>query len=109
MRAELVEATRMREDFDYALCLVVHRYRVLAVEAGESPGDEIWVAFIGMQDFEVQEASNFEIGSVQQLVLEPLELHYDIEDTTWLDDTNEGLGADFDVPFHWALEWSAAE
>ena len=109
VRAELLEATRMREDFDYALCLIVHRYRVLSVERGELADEEVWVAFVGMQDFEVQEPSRFEIGSVQELALEPLEEHYDTEDTTWLDDTNGGQGADFNVPFRWAVEYSPAD
>jgi len=106
LRAELLEASRVRDDFDYAFCLVIHRYRVLEVLAGDCADDEVWVAFVGMEDFVVQEPSSFAIGTVHRLVLEPLEEHWDLEEDTWWDVTNDGLGADPTVPFHYAVEWS---
>ncbi len=92
--AEIVEVTRV-DNFEYAFGLAIFEYRVTQVHAGESEAPVLWIAHIAVQDFKGTEAANFEVGDKHRLVLEPVEKHYDLESTSWADDTD----SDFDIWF----------
>lgn len=92
--AEITEVTRV-DNFEYAFGLAVFEYRVTETHAGDVSTDTLWIAHIAVQDFKGTESASFDIGDTQRLVLEPIEKHYDLESTSWADDTDAG----FDIWF----------
>ena len=92
--AEVVEVTRV-ENFEYAFGLAIFEYRIMAAHSGEVDGDSLWIAHIAVQDFNPTEAASYNVGDTHRLVLEPIEKHYDLESTSWADDTD----ADFEIWF----------
>lgn len=98
--AEITEASRIPEDFDYDFCLVIHELRVRQLLEGQLADETLWVAFPGMVDYALTEPAELEVGTVLRLRLEPLEQHYDLESTPWADDTDAGR------TIWWAAEWS---
>ena len=105
LRAELVAASRIPPEFDYAFCLVIHELAVRSVERGALEAETVWVAFPGMLDYELQPAEGLALGSLLELTLEDLALHHDLESTSYSDDT----GAPADQPIWWAAEWRVLE
>ena len=63
--------------------------RVLTGELGST--DPIWVAHVVMVDFERTEVEAMAVGTRVRLELAPLEEHHDLEETSWVDDTDAGL------------------
>lgn len=91
---EVTEVTRI-ENFAYPFGLGIFEYKVLEVHGGESKDETIWVAHVIVDDFKATEAASFNVGDRHRLVLEPIEEHYDLESTSWADDTDSG----FDIWF----------
>ncbi|TDJ69757.1 MAG: hypothetical protein E2O39_11210 [Planctomycetota bacterium] len=98
--AEIVAVSRVPADFDYAFCLVVHRYEVLAVLSGELAPGPIWVAHVALDEFEPAPDASLQVGDKLRMTLENVDDHYDLEDTSWVDDTGSG----FDIWFPTRLE-----
>ena len=89
--AELVEASRIPLEFAYEFCLVIHEYRVLEVKVGELPAqDVVWVAHVGMEDYDSRPGNQYEVGVRQVLRLENVIQHFDLESTSFVDDTDAG-------------------
>jgi len=88
VRAELVEVTRIPEEFNYELCLAVYEYRVLEVLAGTVPPGPLWVAQLAIVDYESTPQAVYQVGDVQTLALEDVAHHYDLESTSWMDQTD---------------------
>ena len=92
--ARVTEVSVLDPDFDYAFCLGVFEYEVLE---GDHEGP-LWVALPIMVEHEATPAAALAVGARQRLVLEPIEDHYDLESTSWIDDTDAG----WDI--FWAVE-----
>lgn len=88
VRAEIVEVTRIPEEFDYELCLAVYEYRVLEALEGTVPPGPLWVAQLAIVDYEPTSQAAYRAGEVQTLTLEDVALHYDLESTSWMDQTD---------------------
>ena len=88
--AEIVEVSRIPEDFDYELCLAVYEYRVLEVHSGEWSGNPLWVAHLAMEDFAATPGNAYQVGERHQFALENIDDHHDLEATSWIDDTDAG-------------------
>jgi len=100
VRAEIVAVSRVPADFEYAFCLVVHRYEVLEVLSGELAPGPLWVAHVALDDFEATPDGSLNVGDKLRMTLEDVDDHYDLEDTSWIDDTDSG----FDIWFPTVLE-----
>jgi len=87
--AEVVETSRVPPGFGYDLCLLVYEYRVLAVEEGD-PGEVVWVAHVGVREFEETRFARMDRGTRLRMTLEPIGRFYDLEATSWIDDTGAG-------------------
>ncbi|MCP3919295.1 MAG: hypothetical protein GY711_27465 [bacterium] len=90
VEAEITEATRVPRGFDYVLLLSVYEYRVVRTLEGEAADDTLWIAHVSITDFEETPAATLAVGLEQRLTLEPLAEHYDLEETSWVDDTQAG-------------------
>jgi len=91
--AELAERSVAPEGFDYATLLAVHEYRRLdprGAGPGEPDGEPIWVAHLVLRDHRPTAAASYALGARQRLTLVPIEERYDLERTSWLDDTEAG-------------------
>jgi len=86
--AEVVEVSRVDPEFDYAFCLGIVEYAVL--EGPPGAGARIWVAYPVLVDYEPTPEAGFSVGERHRLRLGPLEEHYDLEETAWVDDTDAG-------------------
>ncbi|MFT4540656.1 MAG: hypothetical protein ACI841_000111 [Planctomycetota bacterium] len=89
--AEVAGVSRISEEFAYDFCLVIHKYRILRVLEGHSDSEELWVAHVGMREFEDAEGAAIVVGQRLELALEPIEAHYNLEKTSWINDTNAGF------------------
>ena len=87
---ELVERSVAPQGFDYATLLAVHEYRLLDPPAGAVAGEPIWVAHLVLRDHRPTAASSYAPGARQRLTLVPIEERYDLERTSWVDDTGAG-------------------
>lgn len=90
LTAEVVEVSRVPEDFDYELCLAVYEYRVIEVHSGTWPKGPLWVAHLAMRDFQATAGNGYEVGDRHVFALENIDDHYDLEATSWVDDTDVG-------------------
>lgn len=92
VEARVLEVSRVPASFDYDFCLGVFEYEVERVLTGElGSTDPIWVAHVVMVDFERTEVEAMAVGTRVRLELAPLEEHHDLEETSWVDDTDAGL------------------
>jgi hypothetical protein len=98
VRAEIVELTRIPDEFEYEFCLAIHEYRVLEVLEGTPPPGPLWVAHVAIEDFEPTPQATFEIGQEHILELEDVALHHDLEDTSWMDLTDSDPRATIWLP-----------
>ncbi len=105
VEARLVAASRMRPEFDYPFCLVIHEYAVERVVSGALDAATVWVAFDGMVDYEVRAPARWETGRRQRLTLEDLSRHHPLEETAFVDDGP----APVDQPLWYALEHVALD
>ena len=103
VEAEVVEVSRVPSEFDYAFCLAVYEYRVLALLEGPDPGAAVWVAHVAVDDYAEEPGAAFAAGERHRLVLEDVGAHHDLEATSWVDDTDAGAAIWFPV------EWAPAE
>jgi len=89
--AEIVAISELGPDFDYGFCLGIFTYELLAPTSLGEAGDTISVAFPLVVDWERTEAAGFGPGDRHHLELDPIDDHYDLEATCWVDDTDGPL------------------
>lgn len=90
VRARLVEKSAVAPEFDYAFCLGVYEYELLAgVDGvdGLAAADRLWVAHPIVAERAATDAAALAVGAVLELDLEDLARHHDLEQTAWIDDT----------------------
>jgi hypothetical protein len=64
---------------------------VLETLEGNPSSQQLWVAHVAIEDGEDQPGGALVVGTRQRLRLEPIDEHYDLESTSWVDDTDAGL------------------
>ncbi|MFT7670816.1 MAG: hypothetical protein ACI8X5_003529 [Planctomycetota bacterium] len=98
--AQVVEVSRIPDGFDYSFCLGVVEYRVEEIVFGELPGGPLWIAHVLMVDYELVEDASPRVGERYRIDLELIEEHFDLDETSWVDDTDAG----YDIWFATELE-----
>lgn len=91
VEAEIVETTTIPVGFDYRRLLAVSEYRVLRTLEGEAPSGPLWVAHLVIREYEEIEAARFPVGARHRMTLGPIDDHYDLERTSWVDHTDAGF------------------
>lgn len=92
--ADIVETSAVRAGFDYPFALGLFEYRPVDPDGVSELGERFWVAQVIVRDSAPAPASRLRVGQRLRLVLEPVEAHHDLEQTTWVDDTDAPVRAD---------------
>lgn len=95
VQAELMETSAVGADFDYAFALGIHEYRALDAETRATLGERFWVAHRIVEDSSPTSESNLVVGARYDLTLENVDRHHDLEQTSWVDDTDAPRRATF--------------
>ncbi|MFT5153936.1 MAG: hypothetical protein ACI841_003943, partial [Planctomycetota bacterium] len=103
VRARLVEKSAVKSDFDYAFGLGIFEYEVLDVLNGASTESSLWVAHPIVRDREATDDAKLTIGTTVQLELDDISSHHNLEQTSWVDETDAPRRARFWFPLEYEV------